>query len=819
MNNQYQNGIMIRNYILTALRNIRKTKVYTFINIFGLSVGIASAVLILLFISSELSYDRFNDKADRIYRIYIEANFEGSEFKGPSTCKPAGPVFTDEIPEVINYTRLDPQSQTVVRYGDNKFVEDHFVYADSGVFQIFSLHMFMGDPNTALKEPNTIVLTRSTAKKYFGKENPIGKILTVNADTNMYRVTGVIADLPPETHLQFDFLASFCTLPESRNDFWLSNNLYTYVLLEKGAKKNEVEGKMQAVSMKYIGPQVTEVLGIDLDEFTQKGNRYGLFLQPLTDIHLSSEIEGGFKASHDRKYLLIFGLIALFILVIASINFMNLSTARSANRAKEVGMRKVVGSTRTQLMNQFIWESVILSIFSLFFALILVELVLPYFNKTMDLSLTLDYTGQWYTIPGLIALALLVGLLSGSYPSFVLSSFRPVKVLKGQAVKGLGGGLLRNILVVVQFTISIVIIIGTIVVYSQLHYMLNKDMGFDKDRVLVIDRVWPLEKDLPTFIQEIKKLPGVVNASHSTTYPGQVNNDNGFRIKGRSRSSNYMFITVWTDYDYLSTYKVGMKEGRYFDPSFPSDSNAAVINETAVRKYNLDDPLNTTLMMPSPSGKTEALKVIGVIRDYHLASLRNPIDPCVFLLNPGTWTAGGYISVQLEKGIKSTRNTVNQIENTWKTFKPADPFLYFFLDDKLNTMYQEEVRTSRLSMTFSILAIFIASLGLFGLTLFTTEKKTKEIGIRKVLGAQMKDVIFLISREITILIAISTVIAWLLSYKLMEAWLQSFPYKIKLSVWIFLAASSIAFIVAILTVSTQAWRAARLNPAESLHYE
>ncbi len=810
---------MYKNYILTALRNIRKTKVYTFINIFGLSVGIASAVLILLFISSELTYDRFNTKASRIYRLYIDARFEGSDFKGSSTCKPAGPVFTDEIPEVLNYARLDPQSQTVVGYGENKFVEDNFVYADSGVFQIFTLHMYMGDPVTALEEPNTVVLTRSMVKKYFGKENPIGKILTVNADSNMYRVTGVIEDLPPETHLKFDFLASFCTLPDSRDDFWLSNNLYTYVLLEKGADEEETERKMQEVSMKYIGPQVQQVLGIDLDEFRQKGNRYGIFLQPLTDIHLNSEIGGGFKAVHERKYLLIFGLIALFILIIASINFMNLSTARSANRAKEVGMRKVVGSTRKQLINQFLWESVILSIISLFFALILVELVLPYFNGTMELNLSTNYLRHWYTVPGLLFLALMVGLLSGSYPAFVLSSFRPVRVLKGQTVKGAGGGLLRNILVVVQFTISIVIIIGTIVVYSQLHYMMNKELGFNKERMIVLDRVWPLGDKVDAFMQEVEKLPGVRLTTQTTTFPGQVNNDNGFRIKGRSRSSNYMFVTVWTDSKYFDAYSMGLSQGRFFDPAFPSDSGAAVINETAVRKYNLEDPLNTTLLMPNPDGETESLRVIGVVKDYHLASLRNPIAPCVFLLKPGNWNAGGYISVSLEKNSRSTQNTISHIENIWKSFRPEDPFLFFFLDDRLNTMYTEEVRTGRLSLTFSILAIFIASLGLFGLTLFTTEKKTREIGIRKVLGALMKDVILLIIKDISILIAISTVIAWLLSYKIMENWLQSFPYKIKLGGWIFILSAGIAFFVAICTVSFQAWRAARANPAESLHYE
>ncbi len=810
---------MLRNYLLTAIRNIRKTKIYTFINIFGLSVGIASSILILLFITSELSYDKFNLKADRIYRLYVDADFEGSEFRSAYSCKPAGPVFTDEIPEVVNYTRLDPNSQMVVRYGDNKFVEDHFVYADSGVFQIFDLNMYTGNPKTALKEPNSIVLTRSTSEKYFGHENPMGKILSVNGDSNLYKVTGLIEDLPSETHLQFDFLASFCTLPESRDDKWINNNLFTYLLLEKGIDIDAVEKKMQDITFKYIGPQVKQILGIDIDEFSKKGNRYGIFLQPLRSIHLDGSIWGGFKATHERKYLLIFGLIALFILVIASINFMNLSTARSANRAKEVGMRKVVGSTRGQLVNQFLWESVILSIISLIFALILTELILPYFNQIMDLHLSLNYLKNWYTLPGLVILSLLVGMLSGSYPAFVLSSFMPVKVLKGQAVKGLGGGMLRNILVVVQFTISIVIIAGTIVVYSQLHYMLNKDMGFNKKRMIVIDRVWPLGRNIQTFIQEIEKLPGVVTATNATNYPGQINNNNSFLIKGRNKSSNYIFCTTWTDYNYLNTYRIQLKEGRFFDPSFPSDSSAAIINETAVRKYELKDPLDAIIMEPSTDGNLKPHRVIGVVKDFHQTTLRSPIDPCIFLFKRDWWSWGGYISVRLEPGSGSTQNTMNQIEGVWKSFKPEEPFLYFFLEEHFYNMYNEEVRTGRLSLTFSILAIIIASLGLFGLTLFTTEKKTKEIGIRKVLGAQMKDVIFLIIKNITILLVISTGIAWILSFWIMENWLRSFPYKVKLSLWFFVAAAAVAFVVAILTVTIQAWRAARANPVDSLHYE
>lgn len=810
---------MIKNFILTTLRNIYKNRIYAFINIFGLSIGIASSIFILIFIISELSYDRYHEKSDRIYRTYIDGKLEGTTLKGAYSAVPTGPAFRDEIPEVLEFCRLKESGQRVIKYENNKFLEDKFVYADSSVFKIFDLNLIVGDPARALSEPNTMVINRTSAEKIFGSTDVLNELVSINADTNIYRITGVMEDLPEYTHLDFNMLGSYHTLDESKNEFWLSNNLFTYLLLEKGAEKTVVEEKMKDVSLKYIASDLMTVLGVTVEDFEGKGNRYGIKLQELKDIHLNNEISGGFKASHDKKYLVIFSFIAALILAIASINFMNLSTARSANRAREVGMRKVVGSTKRQLISQFLWESMVLTIFSLILALILVELLLPAFNNLIGLNLNINYFAKWYTIPVLLLITIIVGFMSGSYPAFVLSAYKPVEVLKGELTRGIKGGRLRNVLVVLQFSISIIIIIGTIVVYSQLNYMMNKDKGYSTKQQLILDRVWPLHGQIQTFIQELEKLPGVEIATNSTSYPGYINNDNGYQIKGRDRAKTYLMISNYTDYDYLETYDINLKEGRFFQRDFSSDSSAAIINETAVKEFNIEDPLNTIILKPGDNGQTEELRVIGVVKDFHLSTLRSPIRPAVFLMKKEWWDWGGYISLKLTSEEKSYNNTLKQVEKTWQEFLPDEPFLYFFLDEHLEKLYSEEIRTARLSLTFSILAILIASLGLFGLTLFTTEKKTREIGIRKVMGAQISNVVLLIIRDITILMLIATGIAWVASWKIMGNWLQDFPYRTDLSVWIFFVAAIIAFIIAIITVSLQAYRAGLANPADSLRHE
>jgi len=807
------------NYFLTAIRNIRKNSIYTFINIFGLSIGLTTSILIFIFVLSELNFDKHHKNYNEIYRVYVKGKFEGSGFQDAHTNVPCGNAFTQEIPEVTAFTRIRTTSQRLLKYEEESLLEDKFVYADSGIFTLFDLSMISGDPKTALSEPQTVVLTKELSKKLFGLQDPLGKMISVNSDTNLFRVTGVINDLPHETHLDFNALASFHSQEDANSTFWLSNNLFTYLLTNPGANKSDIEKKMNEITMNAIEPQLMQIFGVTADELKASGDEYGYYLQALKDIHLTTDIPGGFKPAHERKYLLIFSIIGIFILIIASINFMNMSTARSANRAKEVGLRKVVGSTRSMLFRQFMWESMLLTLISLVFALIMVELALPLFNQLVGIELSVNYLKNWFTLPFLLAISIAVGFLSGTYPALVLASFKPIDVLKGELTKGVKGGWLRSTLVVVQFTISILIIIGTIVIFTQLNYMLSKDLGFEKDGKIVIDRVWPLGNRVQTYIEEIEKFPGVEMASNSTAYPGNSNNNNGYGIKGRDRSKTYLFNTNWTDYKYLEAYQMKLAMGRFFDRNFPGDSTACLINETAVKRYAIEDPLNAIILQPFDENQMEEIRIIGVIKDYHQESLRSPIEPVILLLKREWWTWGGYITVQLSDNNKSIKPAIKQIEEKWNEFLPEEPFLYEFFDDSYKRLYNEEIRTGRLSLIFSVLAIIIASLGLFGLTMYTTEKKTREIGIRKVMGASTHSIILMILRNISVLVVIATLIAWAASYKIMLNWLEGFPYRINLSIWIFVLASLFALLIALVTVSIQAFRAARANPVDSLHNE
>lgn len=810
---------MIKNFIVIAFRNILKNKSFTFINIAGLSIGIASAVFILLFIISEMSYDRVYSKSDRIFRLFIDGKMSGSVFKGAWTSPPAGPVFMEEIDEIIDYTRIRRGGQVLVEVDEKKFLEENLVYADSGFLNIFDLPVIYGNPSTMLKEPNSMVLTESISKKYFGNQNPVGQMLNTDADSVLFKVTGVVSDIPDESHLRFNLIASYSTQAESRNDFWLSNFLYTYYLLDDKDSWEVVEEKMQPIMLKYLGPQLMQILGIDADQFIKSGNRYGLFLQPLVKVHLNPEIQGGFKSPTDEKYLMIFGLIAIFILIIASINFMNLSTAKATSRAKEVGMRKVVGSSRILLIRQFLWESVFLSLLSLFFSLILVEILLPYFNNMMELNLKMNYLSNWYTLPGLLSLTILVGILSGSYPAFILASFNPADVLKGKLTTGIKGGFLRNVLVVAQFSISIIIIIGTLVIYSQLRYFDTKDLGFTKENIAVIYRTEPIREKIIPFRQELEKNPAIQSTSNSSVYAGTSNTNNSYQIKGRDRGHNFIFNTNRADHTFAETYNIQIKEGRFFDPAFISDSSAVVVNETAIRKFEIDDPFSTVIIEPTEDGAGRELHIIGVVKDFHSASLHEEISPYIFQLKAPDNSSPGFISVRIESGNNNLKTAVAHMEKTWNSFTNDEPFQYFFLDERLNTLYMEEKRSGRLALVFAFLAILIASLGLFGLTMYNTQRRTREIGIRKVHGASSVQIVLLIVNEIIMLIVVSTIIAWIISYKISQNWLEDFAYRINLSPYIFIAGAGIAFLIALLTVSLQTYHAAQTNPARSLRHE
>jgi len=800
-----------------SLRHMWKHKTHVVINILGLAIGIAFFIMIGLFVVHELSYDKFNEKGDRIYRLILDAKIGEQEILGAFTPAPMAAAFKDEIPDIVEACRMDYWGETVIRYENKTYIEDRFALADSTFFNIFSVPLIKGNPQQALNAPHKLVITESAAKKYFGNEDPIGKMLLIGTDTTHYSITGVCKDVPENSHFEFNMLGSFLTHWAARNEIWLSNNIATYVLLTKGASARDIEEKINPVLLKHIGPELQQYMGVSIEDFAATGSHYGMRLQPLSDIHLNPAVETQFKQPNDRKYVYIFAIVAIAILIIAVINYMNLSTAQSAGRAHEVGLKKVVGSGKYELVWQFLIESLIFSLISLFIALLLIELLLPYFNNLVHLNLSLGYFKKWYIIPLLFALSLIVGILSGTYPAFFLSSFKPVAVLSGKLRSGVRSGILRSILVVFQLTISIVLIISTIVIFRQIHYMLNKDLGFNKEQIMVIEQVHALQDKINVFKKEIENITGVIACSHSTAVPGHMNNVNGYLIEGRPAENSVILTTEWTDYDQLKTYGFELVEGRFLSEEFATDSNSCVINETAVKSFQLNDPLNTRFLLPSPAGTPMVPeKVVGVVKDFHFTSLRDAIQPYIFL-NAGNQQSWGFFSIKMRP--ENVEQTVKQVEKTWKDFTNDYPIQYFFMDEDFNRQYQEDRRTGSLSLVFGILAIFIASLGLYGLTSFTVEQRTKEIGIRKIQGADIGRIVYLMLKESTIMIAIATVIAWVLSYFYLSNWLENYSYRIKMSPVDFIVSLVLVLLISWLTISYWTIKAARTNPAEALRYE
>jgi len=817
---------MWKNFIKVTIRSISKNKMFNVINVAGLAIGLASAIFIILYIISEASYDRFNQKADNIYRLYLEGKMAGAEFKGASTAPIYGPTFYEEIPEIENFCRFDFRSNQLTWVNpDSKYLENRVMLADSTFFEIFSIKLLEGDQSTCLDEPMTILLSESKAAQYFPGEDPMGKSIAMDNESNLFTVTGVVEDAPRTSHFIYDFIISYHSDERGKSTFWLSNWMTTYIVVRPGTDQQLLNDKIRESLFEHVRPQLQQVMGISPEEFEAAGNRYGILTQPLLDIHLDQEIdvpnEVGYRPLGNRTYLVIFGVIAFFVLVIASINFMNLSTARSLSRAKEVSLRKVVGSDRKHLVRQFLFESVFLSLISLVIAVLLVVVLLTPFNNLVGLNLETADIFRWYMIPSFILLAILVGLLSGSYPSFVLASFKPIFALKGNAHVKNGTTLFRNALVIIQFSISIIIIAGTLVIYWQFKYMTNKDLGFDKEQLVVLDRLYPLGKQLRTFKDELTTNAAILSATNSTAYLGTTNNNSTFAIKGRAMEESALLFVYYTDEDFMKTnrFSLATPESRYFSKDFPGDSSACLINETAVRKYALEDPLNTILMEPGEQGFDRELRVIGVVKDHHFSSLKDEIGAQIFILKPRNWDWAGYITVRLASGKQNIEAGLEYIQKTWESFTSDEPLQYFFLDEELNKYYAEEKRTGTITLIFSILAIFIASLGLFGLTLYNAQKRIREIGLRKVLGATEANVIGVISKSVGFAVGVAILIAMPVAYFMMMNWLRDFPYNVGFQPMLFVTAALLSVIIAMITVTVTSLKAARTNPAVALHYE
>ncbi len=806
---------MFTNLLKHSLRSFKRQRAYIIINILGLSIGIACSLLIALYVINEASYDRFNVKKDRIYRLILNGKIGGQEITGAYTPPAMGKTLAKEFPEVEDFLRMNGWGPTVMEYNDQKFKEDHVIEVDSSFFNFFSIAVIKGDAQNLLNAPHKAVLSESTAKKMFGNENPIDKTIKLGNDSVRYTVSGVMADVPGNCHFEANVLISFMTNPYSESPIWMNNSLSTFILLRPNATCKTVDAKFPELLKKYVGPEVQKYMGISIDDFMKQGNKYRFYCQNLQDIHLDPNIQQSFKPSSDPKYLIIFGSIALLIVLIAAINFMNLSTAQAARRAKEVGIKKVGGSSRGMLIAQFLSESTILAFASLLVAVVLVKIALPQINTMLGSALSLKLFTAWYIIPILISFAILVGFLSGTYPALFLSSFTPYEVLKGDIKNNMRSGRLRRVLVVFQFTVSILLIVGTMIMYNQIKYMLNKDVGFSKDQIIIVERVDELGKRMKSFKEAVKQIPGVVNISSSSAVPNRNNNNNGYGMEGR-KDESFLIQTNNVDYDYIATYGMTMVKGRAFNESYSSDKDACMINESAMKEFNIKDIEKTRFIVPTQDGKGKMIQVIGVVKNFNFESLRNPIKPYIFNFKPDEYSYG-YLSVKLSAGNFS--KTISAIEKLWKEFAANTPIQYYFLDKDFEKMYIQEKQNARMAVIFSILAIFIASLGLFGLTSFTVEQKTKEIGVRKAMGSSVLGIYMVISREVFILVSISAILAWPIIYYVAGKWLQNFYYRINLSIFTFLAGLMIAIGIAVITITYRILKAANINPAQSLKYE
>jgi putative ABC transport system permease protein len=816
---------MIKNYLIVALRNMRRQKIYSFINLSGLAIGMACCVLILLFVQYEWSYQRYHENAYNIYRVERDINFQDIHGTYPVTAHPYAHALKSDFPEIKEAVRIWP-SETDYLDQNHQYNRGYFIYADATVFDVFTWPLIQGNSETALIDPYSIVITEGIAERYFPDEDPIGKTLTMQWGKDYdFKVTGVMNNVLENSHFTFDAIASYSTLNsilgEEELGIWFSNSIYTYLLLQKNANPQELESKLPDWQEKYVGNRARELMGPEADI-----NKFCIIkLKPLTDIHLYSHLEHEIQPNGNVTTVYIFSAIALLILLIACINFMNLSTARSLNRAKEVGLRKVVGAERGRLILQFLSESILLSFIALFFAIILIEILLPVFNSLTGIDLKIAYLKNILIPVGFLVIAIIVGLLAGSYPAFVLSAFQPISVLKGKFKSSSRGATLRKGLVVLQFSISITLIIGTLIVMSQLKYLRNKQLGFNKEHVVVIPNYDAnlLPTNMEVLRNEMLNDPAIISVGTSSRIPGNRRfGDTMFR-KSKTGDAMEDMVNIQNfevSQEFLTTIGAEIIAGRNFSRKFPTDTSGGyIINEAAAKKIGWESP---EIAVSKEFGRATGInpvvytdgKIVGVVKDFHFKSLHQKIEPVVMECDP---KADSYILVRIQPG--NILETLSFLEDKMRQFSPTYPFEYFFEDEYFNNLYRSEERIQEIFGYFTFLAILIACLGLFGLASFTTEQRRKEIGVRKVLGASLANIIFLLTKEFLKWVIIANLIAWPIAWWILNKWLQNFAYHIDIEMWVFVISGGIALVIAVITVSYQAVKAAFNNPIEALRYE
>ncbi len=806
---------MYKNYIKIAWRNLIKKKAYSAINIFGLGLGIACCLLIFMFVKDELSYDTYHEKGDRIYRVIHGRNADNSEGKQSTETfwvwgnAPIGPALSNYFPEIDKVCQFSGRSDILLTHGDNMYQEDGVFFMDSTVFDVFSWKLLKGNPKTALTAPFSIVLTETTARKYFGDEDPLGKSLkgseaSGRGDAGDYLVTGVMEDVPLNSHFRFNALLSMSTFKKSRPqifDAWGYVDFYTYFLVNEKFDQQKFEEKIPA----FLAKQTDD-----------PNSKYSIAIEPLKDVYLRTEAQRQPGETGSLSNIYVFSIIGLFILVIAMINFMNLSTARSLERSKEVGIRKSIGAARGSLISQFLGESLIVVSLSMIVAVLLMFFALPSMS---------DFTGKVFVIQNfitgqtillIIGIMLLIGLVAGSYPSFVLSSFSPVMVLKGMAKSSKGGTYLRRVLVVFQFSLSIALIAGTIIVYFQMNHILDKDLGFDKERMLILDYNYDeaVNDKREVLKTEMEANPAILSAAFSRSVPGSYFPNAGTEIQTADGEMKMEVQPIFqVGMDFIPHYNLELVAGRSYSRDHPSDTlGGIVINEAAAKQYGYTNPADIVGKKYSQWGREG--EVIGVVKDFNFISLHRNIEPLTLPLEP---YACRYLSLKVKS--ENINETIKQVGEVWSQLAPHRPFLYSFLDDDFNRQYKTDFVFRKLFTTFSCLAILIACLGLLGLATYTAEQRTKEIGIRKVLGANVNNIVALLSKDFIVLVVIAMLIATPVAWYAMNKWLEGFAYRVEIQLWIFALAGLVALSIALFTISFQSIKSALMNPVTSLRSE
>ncbi len=805
---------MLKNYIKIAWRNLFRNKLYSLINVLGLAIGMASCLMIFLWVKDELSYDRFHRNAGRIYRVERKFDFRDMHGQAPITSGPYGPAMVRDYPEIENFARLDREELSIKDHR-NIFRKQSLIFADNSIFEVFDFRLEGGDPQTVLIQPNSIALTRKNALKYLGTEDAVGKSLTVdwNGTLTDFQVTGILEEVPHNSHVHFDMLASLSTYPEERLSIWFNNFLYTFVLVKEGISVENLQTKFPMLMTKYMAADFIAVVGADADI----NDVFQLKLYPLLDIHLQPGEQFEIEPQGSLTSVYIFSAIALLILIIACINFMNLSTARANKRAREVGIRKTVGAVKRQLWGQFIGESVLLAIIALALAVLLIRLFIPIFNMIANKSLSVAQLFHFENWLILIGITIITGLLAGLYPAVYLTAFHPVRVLKGSVLSGTGKSTFRRGTAVIQFVISITLIIDTLIIFRQLEYIQNRSLGFDKENVVIIPAESKnIRQYIEAFRNNLMQDTRIKSVAVSSSIPGSAMfSDTVF--KRENSEDVFSIIYTATDYEFIDTYELNVIQGRNFSKEFSTDIQGAVIlNRTAAKEigYPPEEAVGKKLYRYRSATEFVEMTIVGVVEDFHFKSLHRVIEPFILMLFPDNFDT---ISVRIMPG--DVRGTIDFIGKKWAETYPEEQFEFGFLDSRIDLLYESDRKIRDIFLIFSVLSIFVACLGLFGLAAFTAEERTKEIGVRKVLGASTGNILILLSKEFAKWVLAANIIAWPVAYFMMNRWLQNFAFKINIGLWPFILSAILALMIAQFTVSYQSIKASLTNPVDCLRYE